>query len=134
MEQVIPPIAKSLYICDDVVRDPGSGKIILVNLWDTIRTPLESAFPYSLKKLCAFAWLRDGQGHVRSRIDLVQAATGSVIRQTPEYVIEFEHKRSTVFASYKLEDCVFPEPGYYFIELYCENQFMDDQAIRVVSG
>jgi len=36
-----------------------------------------------------------------------------------------------VFARYKLENCVFPAPGYYSVEVYCEGEFVDDQIIRV---
>jgi hypothetical protein len=38
MSNAYRPVAKCLYLCDDVVRHPTSGKPMIVNLWDTIRT------------------------------------------------------------------------------------------------
>jgi hypothetical protein len=40
----------------------------------------------------------------------------------------------SVMIEWHIEDCVFPEPGYYLVELYCKDQFVDDQVIRVIEG
>ena len=132
MAESVKPVAKSVYVCDDVIRDPQTGKLSLFNLWDAIRVPTGMGFPYCLAKICVFAWWRDGNGKVRTRIDLVQASTGNVIRRTSDCMIDFEARTASVFARYKLENCVFPEPGFYYIELYCEQEFVDDQIIQVL--
>jgi hypothetical protein len=128
----IKPIAKVVYVCDDVVRDPESGKVSLLNLWDTVRVPTDGEFPYCLAKLSVFAWWRDGLGNMRTRIDIVQAETAKVIRRTKDCMIDFRARPASVFARYKLENCLFPAPGYYYVELYCENEFGDDQIISLL--
>jgi hypothetical protein len=132
MPAPIKPVAKVVYVCDEAVSDPHSGKVSLFNLWDTVRVPAGGSFPYRLAKISVFAWWRDGLGKVRTRIDVVQASTGDVLRRTGDCVLDFQTKTASVFARYKLADCVFPEPGYYYIELYCEDEFVDDQIIRVL--
>lgn len=44
------PVAKSVYICDDVVHDPHSGKVSLLNLWDGVHVPAGMEFSYCLAK------------------------------------------------------------------------------------
>jgi|SRR5690348_2876467 hypothetical protein len=131
MPTPIIPVAKSVYVCDEVVRDPASGKVSVLNLWDTVRPPDGSTFPYVLGKLCVFAWMREGRGRVRTRIDVVRAATGTLVGRTTDLILDFT-SRVTHFASYRLDRFPFPGPGYYYVELYCENQFIDDQVVRIL--
>jgi hypothetical protein len=132
MPQPVRPFAKRVCVCDDVIREPSTGKISLFNLWDTVHLPPGGTFPYCLAKACIFLWWRDGGGKVRTRIDIVQASTGIVIRRTKDCFLDFEQRIDSVFARYKIDNCTFPEPGYYFVEVYCEGDFVDDQIIRVI--
>lgn len=125
------PVAKSVYICDDVVHDPHSGKVSLLNLWDAIHVPAGMEFPYCLAKVCVFTWWCSGLGKIRTRIDLVQASTGNVIRRTKDCIIDFPIRTASVFARYRFENCTFPDPGFYYIELFCQDEFVDDQVIEV---
>ncbi|MCI0460540.1 MAG: hypothetical protein L0Z62_26600 [Gemmataceae bacterium] len=132
MAEPVRPVAKRVYVCDDVIGDPSSGKVNLFNLWDAVRVPADASFPYSLAKVCVFVWWRDGFGKVRTRVDIVQASTETVIRRTRDCILDFEQRTDSVFARYKIENCTFPEPGYYYVEVYCEGEFVDDQILRVV--
>ena len=129
MAQPILPILKSVYICDDVVDT--TGKVSLLNLWNAVRVPTDAAFPYTLGKLCVFAWLRGGQGKVKTRVDIVRASTGMLIHKTPDFLIHFVERNTSVFAKYKIERCQFWQPDDYHVEFYCEDDFIDDQVIRV---
>jgi len=133
MPKPIKPVAKMVYVCDDVVSDPQTGKVSVLNLWDTVRVPAGESFPYVLARLCVLAWWRDGLGKATTRVDLVEASSGVVIRRTKDCIVNFGARTTSVFARYKLEKCVFPAPGYYYVELYCENDFVDDQIIQVLS-
>ena len=132
MAEAVRPVAKCVYICDDVMVDSASGKVNLFNLWDAIRVPPDGAFPYCLPRLCVFVWWRDGLGKPKSRIDIVQASTGTLVRRTKDCILNFEQRTDSVFARYKLENCTFPAPGFYFVEVYCEGEFVDDQLLRVI--
>jgi hypothetical protein len=132
MAELVKPVAKQMYVCDDVVSDPASGKVSILNLWDTVRIPTHKTFPYQLAKVCVFVWWRDGSGKVRSGIDVVQAANAKLVRRTKDYILEFTNRFDSLYARYKVEKCVFPEPGYYLVELYCEDEFVDDQMIHVI--
>lgn len=130
----IHAIAKSVYVCDEVVADPISGKPSILNIWDTVRVPANHEFPYLLDRLRVFVWWRGGVGRLKTRVDIVRAATGMPIATTAalsEGVIEFSHKRGSVYGIYRFDD-LHLEPGYYYVEVYCGGTFIDDLAIRVL--
>jgi|SRR5262245_3327628 len=130
----VKPVAKCVYVCDDVAFDPVTGKVSLLNLWDAVRVPKEAGFPYVLGRICVFVWGRDGFGKLARRVEIVQASTGDTIRRTRDAVLNFENRASSVYSRHKIEKCSFAEPGFYHVEVYCENQFVDDQVIRVYSA
>lgn len=127
----IPPITKSIYICDDVTRDPKSGKVSVNNIWEHVRVPMTSMFPFVLNKITVFVWWRGGLGTVNTQVRLVDSSTGEIIRLTQQLPINFKDQMMTVHAKYLLQKCVFQKPGVYFVELFCNNEFVDDQAITV---
>ena len=132
MAEPVKPVAKCVYVCDDVIGDPSSGKVNLLNLWDAVRVPADEVFPYHLEKVCVFVWWRDGFGKVKTRVDIVQASSETLVRRTEDCLLDFEQRTDAVFARYKLQDCTFPAPGYYYVEVYSEGEFVDDQIIRVI--
>jgi hypothetical protein len=132
MAALVKPVAKCVYVCDDVVEDPASGKVSVLNLWDTVRVPVGAALPYTLPRLCVFVWWRDGQGKVKTHIDIVQASTEALIRRTRACVLDLRERTSSVYARYRIQNCGLPAFGFYHVELYCEDEFVDDQIINVV--
>ncbi|MBI3409270.1 MAG: hypothetical protein HY040_13060 [Planctomycetes bacterium] len=131
MAIALRPVAKCVYVCDEVVADPSSGKISVLNLWDAIRIPATAALPYTLKKVSVFVWCRDGLGKMKTRIDIIEVDSETVVRRTKSCVLDFKRRTDSIFARYKLANCIFPRPGDYLIEVYCEGEFIDDQVIRV---
>lgn len=71
----IIPVAKALYLCDDILSDPARGKPHLIGVLNAIRVP---TFPHTLAKLCVFAQLGGGLGDVRCYVEVVDAASGEV--------------------------------------------------------
>ena len=103
----------------------------MVHLWDAVRLPPDENFPFVLDHLCAFVWWRDGIGEIRTRIEIVDAANNAVIFRSRDFLANFHKRRSSIWASYRLVKIDFPTPGSCLVELYCFDQFVDDQVIRV---
>jgi len=130
MANVIIPVAKKIFVCDDLVIDPESRKSSILNLWDTIR--VSEGFPFTLGKLCVYAQLRGGLGKVPIHVEVARAGTGEVIRKSDVFVVFFPDRMTRYDVRIKLEDVEFPSPGTFVVEMYCNNVFLDDQPIRVV--
>jgi hypothetical protein len=127
------PVLKGVYVCDDVVGNPVGGKPMIVNLWNAVRVPAGAAMPYTLKKVCVFAWLRGGRGRVTFRIEVVEMATGLRLGQSRFFGYEFTDPNATLYGRFMLEDVTFPSPGSYTVEFFCDGEFLDDQPIRIIA-
>jgi hypothetical protein len=132
MPVALLPVGKIVHICDDVVTDPVSHKPSLLNLWEVVRVPRGDSFPYTLGKVCVAALMRDGEGEVRFRVDLVRADTSGVVRRSRDYLVRFADRRRSTLVAIRLKDVAFPEPGSYLVELFCEGVFVDDRPITVL--
>jgi len=127
----IIPLAKRMVVCDDVVGGP-SGKPTIVGIWNRLRLPAGASFPYTLGKLCVYVYWRGGLGQVRSHIEVVNAMTGAILVRTSDFTLSFPTRSWTVHGRYLLPDVEFPGPGEYFVEMFCEGVFVEDQSIEVV--
>ena len=132
MVGALKPVLKGVYVCDDVVGNPVGGKPMIVNLWNAIRVPRGESIPYTLKKLCVFAWLRGGRGRVTFRVEVVSSETGFRIGQARFFGYEFTNPNATLYGRFMLEDVTFPAPGIYTVEFFCDGEFLDDQPIQVL--
>jgi hypothetical protein len=129
----IKPVAKAVYVCDNVLADLASGKVTLVNLLNAVRLPAGANFPYRLNQLCVFVLWSGGLGELRTRVDIVDATgDGQLIRRTDDMIIRFASRTQTVYGLYRIEGVVFPAPGSYCVEVYCQGAFVDDLMIRVI--
>lgn len=123
------PVAKAVYLCDDILSDPTRVKPHLIGVLNAIRA---DRYPYILPKLQVFAKLVDGLGEVRCRVLIHHARTGRVVHQTGDQVLRFADRRQTIYATFRLQELVWPSPGEYLVELYCNGQFVDDATLRLL--
>jgi hypothetical protein len=131
MAGLLLPILKGVYVCDDVVGNPVGGKPMVVNLWDTRWVPATETFPVRAAKVCVFAWIRGGRGRLTFQVHIVSARTGEVIGSTPPHELNMTQPNRSLYAKFMIEDFPFPEPGRYFVELFCDGEFLDDQPIEI---
>jgi hypothetical protein len=127
----ISPVAKAVFLCDDVQVNPANNKVTLLNLWDAVRLPADQRFPFRLNRFTVFVWWRGGYDKSKVRIDVSNARTGIVIRRF-EVPVEFRSRTSSTYGIYRIDGCVFPESGYYFVEVFCNDLFVDDQRLQII--
>jgi len=124
----VVPIAKALYLCDDVLSDPARVKPHLVGVLNAVRVP---AFPHTLAKLCIFAQLVGGFGDVRCQVQVVNASNRDVVYRSPARTVRFDDRRQTRYYSLKLTQIIIPAPADFWVEFFCNDQFVDDATLRV---
>ena len=127
-----PPVVKGVYVCDDVLADPTRGKISLLNVFTTLRPP--AGFPHELAKMSVLVGLRGARGPVRMRVEVVRAATDTVVLGTAERDIQLVDPLVTVYARFRLEKVRFPAPGRYTVEVFAGGEFLDDEVVTVLTG
>ena len=128
------PIAKTIFVCDEVVADPVSGKVSVLNLLNTVRIPPGESLPYRLAKLSVFAEFREGHGEATIRVLFRRADTGEIFAQTSERTVLFSHPRETIYFHFRVSDLKLPDSGVFFVEVFCNNQFVDDQVVAIMES
>ena len=121
------PIAKALYLCDEVLSDPTRSKPHLIGVLNAIRPP---AFPHILKQLCVCAQLSGGHREVRCGVRIVNALDLGVVYESDQFMLRFDERVQIRFLILKLTEITIHAPGEYWIELTCNGEFMDDAVIR----
>jgi hypothetical protein len=126
------PIAKAVYLCDDILPDPTRSKLTVVGSFNAVRLPADATFPYVLDKLCVFAQLVGGVGVVACRTEIIRAATNRAIYVSGHQRLTFPARHTTVTYLLRLRRFVFPAPGGYTVELFCEDKFVDDRLLHLI--
>ncbi len=108
------PIGLALIVCDNIHRDPGTGKRTLLGTFSVI---FGAEFPAAVPMIAVYAVLTECKGtfplilriiDAKEERDAVIAAEGEIASSDPLAVAELE---------FKLGGVVSPEPGEYRVEL-----------------
>lgn len=129
MATAIEPLGKIVYVCDDVLQDPGSGKLHVLGAFTAVRPPEGAAYPFVLRQLCVFAQLAGGRGNCSVQARVVDAETGHEVFGSPPHEVAFPGGTTVVTALFRLLECPFPAPGTYLVQLYCQGTFLDDRRL-----
>ncbi len=121
----IVPVAKGLYLCDYVI-DYENGKVDLYGLFNAIRS---SNHPHMQGRFCVFAQLINGLGRVPFFIDIRDATRDQLIYTTQINHLSFPDRNTVVQLALSIEQCLFPQSGMYFVELYCDNTWVCDTSL-----
>ena len=89
-----------------------------------------SAFPHALARLCIFAQFVGGYGEVRCRVRVVSAHSRDVVYQSPVQIVRFDERRQTRYFALRLTQITIHAAGEYWVEFYCNDQFVDDATLR----
>jgi hypothetical protein len=131
MSSGVAPLGKIVYVCDDVLQDPASGKFHVLGAFTAVRPPEGAAYPYLLRQLCVFAQLAGGLGPCSVQARVVDAATGNEVFGSPPHQVTFPGGTTVVTVLFRLQDCPFPGPGVYLVQLFCQGTFLDDRRLTV---
>ena len=132
MSRPIIPVLQSIYICDDVIQEPRKQRIHLIGLFDEVRLPDESSFPYQRPQLCVFVRMNDAVRSVPVRVEVVRSDTSEIVFETQERPVHFPDRNTVVSVCFRIQNCEFPVPGVYYIQLYCVGEWVQDKALRVL--
>jgi hypothetical protein len=127
----VNPTGKVVYVCDDVLQDPGSGKFSFLGIFDDVSPPTSAGYPFRLGWVCVAAQLVGGSGPVPVRVEIVEGATQNLVRAARPFTVRFPTRHQVVTVCIRLLDVVFPTPGTYFVELYSQGAFLDDRILRL---
>jgi hypothetical protein len=127
-QPIIIPIAKALYLCDGHLGF-ANQKTDLVGIFNAIRAPI---YPHVQRHFVIFAQLIGGLGQIPFYFDVSYPQTGQLVHTTNTHVLHVPRRDQLVQLAYTLQGCVFPTPGVYLIELFCDGQWVADTRLDLL--
>ena len=104
-----------LVVCDDI--EPGEEDFVYYLL--RVRTQIEANhFPYTHPRLCVYLQVTGREGTDACRIALTRADEEEELASSPEVEVQFGGPMVLVPVWWSFDDCTFPEPGVYYVQVY----------------
>lgn len=127
----VHPTVRYLIVCDDVRTDPEHPrKVTLVDLISAIRSMEQPAFPLKYRELCVFIQLTESRGPADVRIEIHHADSDVIVFRTRTRTISFGNDPLEVVGlTFRLRDCIFRQPGLYWVQFWYNEQMIAQQAL-----
>jgi hypothetical protein len=127
----VQPVVRYLIICEDVQNDPENpNRINLIGLISSIRSLEKSPFPILYKELCVFLQLTECRGPAEGHIEIQYADSGQALFRTRTRTIPLSNDPlEVVGVTFRIRNCLFPEPGLYWIQFWYNEQMVAQQPL-----
>ena len=127
MAGTVPPVAKTLFLCEEV--DTEWGKTNLYGFFNILRP---AAYPHVVPAFAAFVQLGQGLGEVRFHIDISRAWDGRLVHTSTTRVLQFRDRAQVLEVAVNFTDVWFDEAGVYLVEVFCDNVWVGDVTLQLV--
>lgn len=124
-----PPYPLAMVVCDNIHRDPGTGKPFLLGCFSVIHA---REFPAVHPLLALYVSVTNGRGTVPFRVQLVDVNEERDPIWLIEDEVEFPDPRVVAEMCFYLTGLTFVEPGEYRFQLFASNEFLMERRILVV--
>ena len=121
------PIGLAIVICDQIIEDKLTGKKSLIGIFNQIGT---QNFPCRHPQISVFVSLTDGHGQCAARLRIVHDESDHVVAEV-NGGIQFPDVHVVVELNFNLVGLVFPQPGMYSIEFYCDDALVLERRFTV---
>jgi len=122
------PIGLAIVICDQIIEDKLTNKKSLIGIFNQIAT---QSFPCRHPQVSVFVALTDGRGECAARLRIVHDESNHVVAEVNGN-IQFPDAHTVVELNFGLVGLVFPEPGIYAIEFYCDDALVLERRFHVI--
>jgi hypothetical protein len=121
-----------MVLCDEVELVPGDEDAFnLVGVKARIRV---GSFPYLHPRLCVFLQATGHEGTASWHLELIQAGTDLELVSTPEQEVDFHGPLEIIPLWWRIEDCNFPDPGLYYVEVYFGQKLSCERLLTLSDG
>jgi hypothetical protein len=124
------PILRAFVLCDNVTDH--AAKQDQKDLLGAGLSRIECVDPLPVKmSFWVFVQLSDQKETGEFRLAIMRADSGRRYFFRPVTVRHQDAVRATIFCI-RLYDCIFPDRGVYFVELWYDNTWVIDQRLEVI--
>ena len=125
------PVAVSLIVCETVIIDEQTRNVTPVNCFRRRRV---AGFPSEPFPFVVLAWLTDGIGKGRLKV-AIQRLRADEMEEVylASLPCHFLNPMDEVRLTIRVQDCVFPGPGAYAINLLADEELVAHKRIILFS-
>lgn len=121
------PSGLAIVICDQIIEDKQTNKKSLIGIFNNINA---ASFPCRHPQVSVFVSLTEGRGECAARLRIANEETDEVVADV-NGPIQFPDIHSVVELVFNLVGLVFPSPGLYSIEFYCDDALVLERRFHV---
>ncbi len=121
------PSGLAIVICDQVIEDKLTNKKSLIGIFNNINA---TSFPCRHPQISIFVSLTEGCGECATRLRIINEETNDVVADVTG-PIQFPDIHSVIELVFNLVGLVFPMPGLYSIEFYCDDALVLERRFHV---
>jgi hypothetical protein len=127
-EELPPPVALAMIICDAIWRDPGTGKLTILGVFSELGA---RNFPAVHPMLAVHVAPTDGQGKIAVKLRLIDVDEEQEPLFETEQEFEFPDRRAIINMNLHMGGIAFPRAGEYRLQLFARNEFLMERRILV---
>jgi hypothetical protein len=129
MPQPVLPRVQAMVVCDVIEQsDQEIGVYHLTGVRSSLDVP---TFPALRPRFCVFVQMSGHRGEASVSVGIRQAASDEVIFQTKPKVVSFADPTLVVPVVFRLRNCVFPNPGLYYVEILHESKLIGERRLQL---
>jgi len=121
------PSGLAIVVCDQIIEDKLTHKKSLIGIFNNINA---GSFPCRHPQISVFVSLTEGQGQSNARLRIINEETNDVVTDV-NGPIQFPDIHAVVELVFNLVGLVFPLPGLYSIEFYCDDALVLERRFHV---
>jgi hypothetical protein len=122
------PLGLAIVVCDQIIEDKHTNKKSLIGIFNQIAT---NSFPCRHPKMCVFVSLTEGRGSCAARLRIAHEQRQDAVAEVKGQ-IHFPDIHAVVELNFDLVGLVFPQPGLYAIEFYCDDALILERRFHVI--
>ncbi|HXI84256.1 MAG TPA: hypothetical protein VNL17_09215 [Verrucomicrobiae bacterium] len=121
------PSGLAIVVCDQIIEDKLTSKKSLIGIFNQIGA---QDFPYRHPQVCVFVSITEGRGQCAARLRIIHDESNHVVAEVKGN-IEFPDVHAVFELNFNLVGLVFPQPGMYSIEFYCDDALVLERRFNV---
>ncbi len=122
------PVLNALLVCDDAIKEEGTGKITLVGIFETMRVP---RFPARPTRLCVYVKMTDAEGQYEITLQLIRLEDLQVIGER-RITATLGDRMAAGELVFRFRTLTFLYPGRYEFRLFADGRTLGAKSFSVI--
>ena len=123
------PVLKAFVLCEDIRERPDNTMDLIAAGLSAIRSSSQPPFPLT-HTFWIYLQLTDAKPRGKVRLALMRADSGRRYFFR-EMIVEHPERIKPTSLAVRVLDCIFPERGVYYVELFYDNEWLIDQRLEI---